>query len=52
MQNTTNMQYKIIEKRGFKIVKINKNKFNLTFDINNTNINIKDIFKLQESSDD
>lgn len=38
MQNTSNMQYKIIEKQGFKIVKINKNKFNLTFDISNQNI--------------
>ncbi len=38
MQNTTNAQYKIIEKQGFKLVKINNNKFKLTFDINNNNI--------------
>lgn len=32
------MQYKIIEKQGFKLVKINNNKFKLSFDINNNNI--------------
>ena len=34
---------KIIEKNGIKFIKINKNKFNLTFDINNNTIIIPPI---------
>ena len=41
-QNRMQVQ-KIIEKNGIKFIKINKNKFNLTFDINNNTIIIPPI---------
>jgi hypothetical protein len=42
-----NQYQKIIERNGLKFIKLTSNKFNLTFDINNSNISIPSIINFE-----